>query len=100
LLDYVCKLLKTYPGLSRDEVWWELPMDQGWAMYYWAMENDPWLQFNGVRRADNGYVGQEINRLVRIALEYFGLNNGKANGRTSITAGEHSRVQPPSDGGA
>jgi hypothetical protein len=69
-------------------------------MYYWAMENDAWLQFNGVRRSGNGYIGQEIERLVDIAMKAFGLRNGKTNGRDSVVTREHRRVQSAGEGGS
>ncbi len=43
----------------------ELPMAQGWAFHAWTMENDGWLQFSEIRRASQGYVAQEISRLMK-----------------------------------
>jgi len=45
-------------------VWDQLPMEEGWALHAWAMENDGWLGFNNVQRGSQGYVAQEIDRLM------------------------------------
>ncbi len=42
-------------------------MEEGWAFYAWAMENDGWLGFNNLKRASRGYIGQEIDRLMEQA---------------------------------
>ena len=40
-------------------------MDKGWAFWAWAVENDGWLRFGGVKRKSKGYVAQELNRLLK-----------------------------------
>jgi len=52
----------------------EVPMDQGWAFYAFSMENDGWLQFAGVKRSGLGYVGQEREKLIKQAQEYYKRN--------------------------
>jgi hypothetical protein len=37
-------------------------MDEGWVYYSYAMENDGWLQFAGIKRIGAGYVAQHIER--------------------------------------
>jgi hypothetical protein len=49
-----------------------LPMDQGWAFYAWAIENDGWLQFSGVKRDGDGYVMQGARELVGEAMKQYG----------------------------
>lgn len=39
-------------------------MDEGWAFYSWAIENDGWMQFQGIKRDGSGYVAQRIERLM------------------------------------
>lgn len=40
-------------------------MDEGWTFYAWAMENDGWLQFSGLKRAGDGYIAQHVERLMK-----------------------------------
>lgn len=42
-------------------------MDQGWAFYAWVIENDGWMQFGGVKRQGDGYIQQEVKRLLKQA---------------------------------
>lgn len=51
----------------------ELPMNQGWALYSWCLENDGWLQFGGMKREGKGYIGQGTEPLIRQAKEAFKL---------------------------
>jgi len=67
LIDYVCRLAKTYPSFSLDFVWDELPMAQGWAYYAWSIEADGWLNFSGIKRASAGYLKQESDKLIEQA---------------------------------
>jgi hypothetical protein len=57
-------LLKTYPSLTRHHIDRELPMDEGWCLYAWALENDGWLQFAGIKRSSKGYIAQETERIL------------------------------------
>ncbi len=41
-------------------------MDQGFAFYSWAIENDGWLSFNGIRREGDGYKRQEVRALLKM----------------------------------
>ena len=68
LLDYVGRLLKTYPSFGWQFVWDELPMIQGWAMYAWSLENDFLVQW-GNKRASRGYVAIEVEKLIAQAKE-------------------------------
>ncbi len=52
--------MKVFPAMSREEVWWELPLSQGQAYYSWAIENDVWLAFNGIKRSSKGFVGKQV----------------------------------------
>lgn len=69
LMDYVCRLLKCYPSFTPDYVWNELPMIQGWCYVAWAVENDGWLGFCGVKRSGAGYIKQYADELYAIAKE-------------------------------
>ena len=64
LIDYIGRLLRTFPSFGWQFVWDELPMEQGWAMYAWSMENDGWLQFAGMKRATSGYIAREVDKLI------------------------------------
>jgi len=64
LIDYECRLLKTYPSFTRDWIEFDLPMDMGWIYYAWSLENDGWLQFSGVKRDSLGFIAQEVERLL------------------------------------
>lgn len=64
LMDYVCRLWKTFPSLTREAIFWELPMVQGWAYFGWAIENDGWMAFSGLTRQGSGYVGEEVKRIL------------------------------------
>lgn len=39
-------------------------MERGWAWWSWAVENDGWLQFSGVKREGKNYIAQEIDKLM------------------------------------
>lgn len=49
----------------------DLPMDQGWAFYAWAVENDGWLQFSGMKRDGDGYVMQGARKLTEQAMKQY-----------------------------
>ena len=49
--------MRTFPQLARSEVLHTLPMAQGWALYNWAIENDPWAN---TERDGKGYIAQQI----------------------------------------
>ena len=68
LLEYVCRLLKTYPSFNREFVWDELPMIEGWAYFSWAYENDAMNQLGGVSRTSPSYIKQESEKLISQAL--------------------------------
>ena len=67
MMDYLGRLLKTYPSFTLGFVEDELPMDKGWAFHAQSMEMDGWLSFCGMKRKGLGYVGQEIERLMELA---------------------------------
>jgi len=56
--------MKTYPGLTWEFISEHLPMERGWAWWSWAVENDGWLQFSGVKREGKNYIAQEIDKLM------------------------------------
>lgn len=58
--------MKSYPSFTYQFVMDELPMDQGWAFYNWAIENDGWLQFGGLKRGGKGYIAQQADRLMEM----------------------------------
>lgn len=59
-----------YPQFSEEFVWDDLSMDRGWAYYAWKVENDGWLQFSGVKRKGKGYVGMEVDSLMKQAKQH------------------------------
>jgi hypothetical protein len=58
-------LLKSYPSFTRYYVERELPMDEGWAFYNWAVENDGFLRFAGIDRDGDGYIAQAAKRFLK-----------------------------------
>lgn len=56
--------MKTYPHFTRDYVLYDLPMAEGWIWHNYAIENDGWLNFSGIKRTGKGYVMMETNRLM------------------------------------
>jgi hypothetical protein len=42
----------------------ELPMDEGWVRYNWCIETDGWKAFSGLARVSDGYIKQEIARIL------------------------------------
>ena len=66
LLDYVCRLLKTYHSFTLEFVWDELAMDEGWCYWNFAYQDDPMHKFSGVKAAKN-YMRQEVDKLVEEA---------------------------------
>lgn len=64
-------MTRFYPGVEGERhVLYRLPMVRGWAYYAWAVENDGWLSFSGMRRDSPGYQGQEIKSLLDIQRKY------------------------------
>ena len=44
-------------------------MIEGWVYYDWALETDVLLALGGVRRKGGGFIGAEIERLLKIAKD-------------------------------
>jgi hypothetical protein len=63
LPNYICRYRKYYPAESREEVWCEVPMHEGYLMIAGAMSLDGFLLFSGVVMADGGYVRQETDSI-------------------------------------
>ena len=63
LLDYVARLLKYYPQMGYEKVWFRFPMAKGYALIAAAALNDGWLQFSGIELADGGYIRQEMDKI-------------------------------------
>ena len=61
MLDYYARYRRYYPSATRKEVWFEIPMQQGYAEIAAAMNIDPWLAFSGVKMV-GGYVEQELKK--------------------------------------
>lgn len=40
-------------------------MDEGWAFYNWAVENDGFLRFAGIDRDGDGYIAQAAKRFLK-----------------------------------
>ena len=62
--DYVCRLLSNYHQYKLEQILYELPMMDGFALYSWAYYNNPIHQFNGIQMADGGYAGMEAKELL------------------------------------
>lgn len=73
-MEYFGRLLKSYSQLSIDYIENELPMALGWVLVAYALENDGWMQFCGLRRLDKGYIGQEVEKLKQ---QYFDKHGDK-----------------------
>ncbi len=56
----------------------ELPMDKGWAEYAWAIENDPMNMLGGIKRASDGYIRQEVEKLMAQAKHLIPEANGQS----------------------
>jgi hypothetical protein len=75
MLEYVGRLLKTYPSFTEAFVLYRLPLDRGWAYYSQAMEMDAWLAFGGTQRVTKGYIWKETEALIKQASNGNGQNN-------------------------
>lgn len=71
LLDYVCRLARSFPSFTLDFIWDELPMNQGWAYVAWATENDAMNQFGGVKALSPTYMRQESDKLIKQAKDFW-----------------------------
>lgn len=49
---------------TEEYVLYDLQMCRGFVWYSYAMENDGWLQFAGVKRKSKGYIAAEIEKLI------------------------------------
>ena len=64
-MEYVARYRKYYPADSREDVWCEIAMAEGYAMIAAAMTLDGWLNFSGVAIADGAFIKQECDRLIK-----------------------------------
>lgn len=48
-----------------------MPMVEGWSFIAAAIESDGWLQFSQVERKGDGFVAQEIARLMKEAEHLY-----------------------------
>ena len=64
MLEYVARLLKYYPSLGYDRVWFKFPMAKGYALIGAAMQFDGFLAFSGVKM-EGGYLRQELEKLMK-----------------------------------
>ena len=69
LIEYACRLLHSYPSFTPEYVWNELPMIQGWVYVAWAIENNGWLGFCGVKRNGAGFIKQYADALYKQAKD-------------------------------
>lgn len=75
-MNKLCRLLRTYPQFSEDFVLRKIPGAKTWVYYNWAFSNDPWIQLGGVTPKGDGYIGMEVQDLMRVAREVLSKNNG------------------------
>ena len=61
-LEYVAALVKYYPSFTLEYVMDELPMEEGWCWWTYAILNDPVNKFSGAKVVD-GYVKQMADEL-------------------------------------
>lgn len=73
LTDYVCRLVKVYPTFTREFVWDELPMIEGWIWHSFAFSDDPAHKFAGIS-AEHGYVYAETQKLIKQAKDAWAEN--------------------------
>jgi hypothetical protein len=64
-LEYIARYRKYYPADSREDVWCEIAMAEGYAMIAAAMSLDSWLQFSGISISDGAYLRQEVERIMK-----------------------------------
>lgn len=64
LIDLECLVLHTFPQFTREEVDKDIPMDQLWVYFNWAVLNDPMNKFSGVEIDGLGYIGMERKQIL------------------------------------
>ena len=64
MLEVIFRTLRAFPQYKTEELLYEIPLIQVFAMYSWAYANDGWHQFSGVYMPDGGYTGQEAESLL------------------------------------
>lgn len=60
---YVGQYRKYYPSETRQQVWEEISMEEGYAMIAVAMSLDGWLAFSGVKV--EGFIKSEVEKLMK-----------------------------------
>lgn len=63
LVEKRARLMKTF-GWSWERVVYEVPCAEGWVWFAWSLENERTAFGNLHKRTTDGYVRQEINRLM------------------------------------
>lgn len=51
--------------LSEDFVRKKLPGAKGWVMFNWALEHEASMWGGGIQRSGKGYVGQEVESIIK-----------------------------------
>lgn len=74
---YVGQLLKFYTQFSREYVWDEMPMDEGYCWLAVAIQNDGWSQFSGLKPDGKTYLESAVDKLMEQAREVWKLDGNK-----------------------
>jgi hypothetical protein len=61
--------MHSFQGFSRDFVWNELSMVEGWGYFQWAINNDPIRRIMGGEKTGTSYCQQEKIRLIEQAIK-------------------------------
>jgi hypothetical protein len=62
--DVIFRILSTFHQYTLQEVLYELPLMDAFALWSWAYYNNPIHQFNGIQMVNGGYAGQEADKLL------------------------------------
>lgn len=71
------RLLLNYHQFSLEYIENELPMAMGWFLVSYSVENNGWLQFCGLKRLDDGYIKQEVDKLKEQYFDKYGNKKDK-----------------------
>jgi hypothetical protein len=55
--------MSTFPQYTYNQLLFEVPLGEVYAMYSWATANDPINRFGGINMINGGYLGREADVL-------------------------------------
>lgn len=65
MAEYMGRILMTYPQYSQEYIENDMPMAFGWYLVNYAIENNGWYQFCGLRAKGGTYMETEVSKLVK-----------------------------------